>query len=97
MEERLDQLFKRLATTPPDRSLDFLDVEVVRTIVKQRREARTTSALEPIRFASIGMALAMGVTVGGFTAANALTPASQPGAFPMAADLAPSSLLEGGR
>lgn len=97
MEERLDQLLRRLATTPPDRSLDSLDIEVGRAIAKQRLEARTASALGPIRFASIGLALAMGVTVGGFTAANALTAAHRPGDFQMAADLAPSSLLEGSR
>ena len=97
MNERLDRLLDRLASAPADRSLDFLDVEVGRTINKRRNEARTASALAPVRVASVGLALAMGVTVGGVTAATAIVTPPQPGVFSMAADLAPSTLLEYGR
>ena len=97
MDERLDQLFERLAAAPADRSLDFLDFEVGRDIRRRRTEARAASALVPVRFASIGLALAMGVTVGGVIAATAIVAPHQPGAFAMAANLAPSTLLEDGR
>jgi hypothetical protein len=97
MEERLDHLFERMSATPADRSLDMLDLEIGRAISRRRREARTATALAPVRMASIGLALAMGVTVGGVTAATAIVAPPQPGAFALAGDLAPSALLEGAR
>lgn len=97
MTERLDRLFEQLAAAPADRSLDFLDVEVGRAIGKRRSDARTASALAPIRVASIGLTLAMGVIAGGVSTAAATGAPRQPGAFPVAASLAPSTLLDGGR
>jgi hypothetical protein len=97
MDERLDQLLERLAATPAERSLNFLEFEVGRAISKQRGSAQTASALAPVRIASIGLALAMGVTVGGVTAATAIVAPRPAGAFSMAANLAPSTLLEDGR
>lgn len=97
MDERLDQLFERLAAMPAERSLNLLDFEVGRAISKLRGAARAASALAPVRVASIGLALAMGVTVGGVTAATAIVTPRPAGAFSTAASLAPSTLLEDGR
>ena len=97
MDKRLDQLLERLARTPADRSLDSLDIEVGRAIGRRRREVGTASALAPVRVASVGLALAMGVTVGGVIAATALVTPSEPGVFSLAASLAPSTLLADGR
>jgi hypothetical protein len=94
MDKRLDQLFEQLAAAPADRSLDFLDFEVGRAIGRRRGEARIASALAPVRVASVGLALAMGVTVGGVTA---IVAPLQPASFSMAANLAPSTLLDSGR
>lgn len=97
MDDRLDQLFERLAATPTDRSMDLLDLEIGRAIGRRRGETRTAAALAPVRMASVGMALAMGVTVGGVIAATAIGVPRQPGAFLLAGNLAPSALLEDAR
>lgn len=96
MGARLDRVFEQLAARPADRSLESLDLEVVRAIRKRRSDARTASALAPVRIASVGMALAMGVAVGAVTAAAIETP-RQPGVSLMASRLAPSTLLDAGR
>ncbi|HQR88588.1 MAG: hypothetical protein B7Y81_16880 [Caulobacter sp. 32-67-35] len=95
MSERLDELVARLAASPTDRSLDGLDGEVGRSIAHRRREVRTLAALAPVRVASVGLALAMGVTAGGAVAASALVGPHPYGTFSVAANLAPSTLLEG--
>jgi hypothetical protein len=97
MSDRLDELVARLAGSPTDRSLEELEAELGRSIALRRREARAVSLMAPVRFASIGLALAMGVTAGA-AAATATVIASHPySAFSSGAHLAPSSLLEGGR
>ena len=95
MNERLDRLVDRLAASPPDRSLDHFEAQVTWGIARRRARARAASALAPVRAASIGLALAMGVTVGGFTAAELIVAPRASGAFSAAADLAPSTLLDG--
>lgn len=95
MNERLDELVAHLATGPLDRSLDGLEAEVSRSIATRRRDARTAAALAPVRVASIGLALAMGVTVGSAVAAGAAVTMHPYGTFSAAAHLAPSTLLEG--
>ena len=94
MNERLDHLVDRLAASPTDRSLDHLEAQVSRGIAGRQAQARTAAAMAPVRVASIGLALAMGVTVGGVTAASSIGSPRLAGAFG-AADLAPSTLLEG--
>ena len=94
MDQRLDPLLQRLATSATDRSLDRFDAEVNRGVARWRDRARTAAALAPIGVASIALALAMGVTVGGLTAALSVAAPHASGAFSMAADLAPSTLLE---
>ncbi len=95
MSERLDDLLGRLAAAPIDRRLDGLEADVGRAIRRRRADARTRTSLAPVRIASIGLALAMGITAGGVTAAVAMAQPRPAGAFSGAADLAPSTLLEG--
>ena len=97
MSERLDELVARLARAPIDRALDNLDAEIGRTILLHRREARTASALAPVRVASVGLALAMGLTAGGAVAVMAPVASPAFGVFSSAGHLAPSTLLEGRR
>ena len=97
MSDRLDELVRRLAGSPADRPLDGLEADIGRRILESRREARTTTALAPVRIASVGLALAMGITVGGVTAAAAMAGTRPSGVFSAATQLAPSTLLEGRR
>jgi hypothetical protein len=97
MSDRLDDLVGRLSATPIDRGLDRLEADVGRAIQRRRGEVHTTALLAPVRIASIGLALAMGVTAGGVTAAAAIAGPRTSGVFSGAADLAPSTLLEGRR
>jgi hypothetical protein len=97
MSDRLDELVDRLAGSPTDRVLEGLEAEVGRRIRVSRQEARTTTILAPVRVASIGLALAMGITAGGLTAAGAMAGPRSPGVFSGTTDLAPSTLLEGRR
>jgi hypothetical protein len=96
MSERLDDLIARLAASPTDRRLDGLESEIGRRIGVRRREARTALALAPVRVASIGIALALGVTAGGAAATAAIMTPKAFGTFSAGANLAPSTLLERG-
>ncbi|MBC7669509.1 MAG: hypothetical protein H7236_13930 [Gemmatimonadaceae bacterium] len=96
MSERLDELVARLAASPMDRSLDGLDGEIGRSIADRRIHAGTSAALAPVRVASVGLALVLGVAVGGAVATSAIVAPHHYGTFAIAANLAPSTLLEGG-
>lgn len=96
MSERLDELVARLAETPTDRTLENLEVELGRSILLRRREAKTSTALIPVRVASVGLALAMGVTAGSAIAASLMMAPHPYGTFSTSAHLAPSTLLEDG-
>ena len=52
--------------------------------------------LAPIRVASVGVALAIGITTGGMAAATTPSQPRQVSPFSAVAHLAPSTLLEGG-
>ena len=97
MDERLDSLVERLAALPTDRSLDHFDADVDRGRVRWEALAHVSRALAPVNVASVGLALAIGLTVGGATAAASVAVTHPPVAFPVASELAPSTLLEGGR
>jgi hypothetical protein len=97
MSERFDELVARLATSPTDRALDGFDAEIGRTITERRQEARTLAALTPVRVASVGLALAIGVTTGVAATASKIVEPHPYGTFEVAANLAPSTLLEGDR
>ena len=95
MRDDLDLLIAGLAAARADRSLDGLEQAVVRSVAQQREDIRATNALAPIRVASIGVALAIGVTTGGVAAATSVSQPRQLSPFSAAAHLAPSTLLEG--
>ena len=95
MSDQLDSLVERLAAAPTDRSLDHFEADVGRGVARWRARAQTARTLAPVRIASIGLALAMGVTVGGVTAAASIAVPRAQGVFSTATDLAPSTLLEG--
>lgn len=97
MSDRLDELIERLAGSPTERSLEGLESVVGSGILVHRRDARVARLLAPVRAASIGMALALGVTAGGLTAAGTIAGPRSTGVFAGGADLAPSTLLEGRR
>lgn len=96
MQDDMDHLMTRLAAVGPERSLDGFEQAVLRGVAQQREDIRATRALAPIRVASIGMALAIGVTAGGVAAATSISQPRQLSPFSAAAHLAPSTLLEGG-
>lgn len=94
MNARIDDLVETLASTPADRSLDGFEYEVGRRIARGRLEARTRSAIAPVRIAAVAVGLLVGVTAGGFAAASSFETARQHNTLSVSA-LAPSTLLEG--
>jgi hypothetical protein len=93
MSHQLDALIHELAAQPPDRPLDRLEAGVLRLVARQRDARRVSAALAPVRFASVSLAVAIGLTTG---AAAAVAPAPrQFDAFAIAGHLTPSTLLEG--
>ena len=95
MRNDLDHLMSRLADARPERSLDGFEHVVLQGVAKRREEIQAAQALTPVRVASIGVALAIGVTTGGMAAASTLTQPPQVSPFSTVAHLAPSTLLEG--
>jgi hypothetical protein len=95
MRDDLDEVMARLAAGGVERSLDGFEDAVLRGIAQRREEVRTTQALSSYRVASIGLALAIGVTAGGMAAARTFGQPGQFSPFSTAAHLAPSTLLEG--
>lgn len=92
MNQRLDHLVEQLAAAAPDRTLEGFEADVSRGIVARRARSRASVALAPVGVASVGLALAFGLAAGGVTAATTAEPKAQ--AFLIAANLAPSTLLE---
>lgn len=99
MSDRIDELIARLAAAPPDHPLQALEGEISAAVsARARTEARVERALAPLGAASVGLALVLGLAVGGMTAAGAAAkPGHDAGAFSVAPALAPSTLLEGDR
>ncbi len=96
MSERLDALMASLAASQVDHDLNNLEGAVERRIAARRRELKATAALTPIRVASVGLALAVGVTAGGAVAGGLARQTPSLASYSAGAYLAPSSLLEGG-
>ncbi|MCX7587800.1 hypothetical protein [Phenylobacterium sp. 58.2.17] len=95
MSHRLDVLIRELAAQPSDYPLDRLEAAVLGVMRRRRHERQVAAALAPVRFASVSLAVAIGLTTGG---AAALAAASTPrsfDAFAIAGHLTPSTLLEG--
>jgi len=97
MPNDLDDLLNRLAREAPDASLDGLEDAVLGAVARRRDALRAARALAPVRVASLGLALAVGVTAGGMAAATTLAEPHRLDTFSSSAHLAPSTLLEGGR
>lgn len=97
MSDGLDARIARLAAEPTPRRLDGLEADVARSIVARRLEAAASAALAPVRLASVGLALAIGITAGSAVATAAVLSPRSYGTFSAAAHLAPSTLLEGRR
>jgi hypothetical protein len=92
MTDRLDHLVARLAAAPTDRSLEAFEAQLAADIRRHDRAQNEARVLAPIGLASVAVALALGVTVGGMTAAISTPPADR--TLLTVAALAPSSLLE---
>lgn len=92
MDNRLDELFGRLAVGPVDRSLEGLEHEVGRAIARRRSEARTAAALAPVQLASVALALVVGAA-GGLGATSTVLAHTYGTPFTRGAELAPSTLL----
>ena len=97
MSHELDHLLVGLAASEPDRSLMRLDARVLESIARRREDTQSNASLAPWRVASVGLALALGVTAGGMAAATTAAEPRQLSTFSTDAHLAPSTLLEGGR
>jgi hypothetical protein len=97
MAQDLDQLLAGLAQAEPDRPLRGLEAHVLRGIARRREETRANATLAPLRVASVGIAVAIGVTAGGMVAARTAVEPRQLNTFSTDAQLAPSTLLEAGR
>ena len=97
MRDDLDQLMTQVAVDRNARSLDGLEEAVLNGVRQRREDISATRAITPIRLASVGLALAIGVTAGGMAAATTLLEPRQLSPFSTEAHLAPSTLLDGGR
>ena len=95
MRDDLDDLMSRLAAVGPQRSLEGFEHVVLQGVARRRDDIQAAQALTPVRVASIGVALAIGVTTGGMAAASTLMQPPQVSPFSTVAHLAPSTLLEG--
>jgi hypothetical protein len=95
MTRDLDDWMAALAAAPTDRSLASLETAVGSEIAARRHQARTLRALAPVQVATIGVALAMGLTAGGAVAITSIRTPPPAGAFAAATQLAPSTLLDG--
>lgn len=97
MADDLDRLLARLADVPDAPALAGLEDAVVRDLRRRRQAAAATRALAPVRAASLGLAVALGVAAGGMAAATTLSDPRGFDSFSASARLAPSTLLEGQR
>ncbi|ADU15443.1 hypothetical protein Astex_3834 (plasmid) [Asticcacaulis excentricus CB 48] len=96
MSSRLEKLITILNSGASADRLTGLETDVMQGINERRQEFRVISAVAPFGFASIGLAMAIGVFVGSLAALGSMekstgTPLNS------GARLAPSSLLESDR
>ena len=96
MSDGLDSLLDQLRAAEVGRPPSGLEADVMAGVARFEAERRTATALVPFRVAAVGLALAVGVTAGGLTAARTMAGGPEAGSFLASADLAPSTLLGGG-
>lgn len=94
MTDDLDRMLARLRQDTGGPSLQGFETDVLRSIAARRDAASAARALAPVRFASVAMALVMGVAAGG-TAVTVAMAKPRFDTFSTSAPLAPSTLLEG--
>ena len=97
MSHELDRLLARLAASDLDQPLTWLDARVLESIARRREDTQANTRLAPLRVATVGAAVALGVTAGGMAAATTAAEPRQLSTFSADAHLAPSTLLDGGR
>lgn len=94
MSHDLDQLMGRLAATEVAMP-ENLEEAILATIAGRRDDRRLSGMLAPVRVASIGLAVAIGISAGEFAAVTAAAEPRQFSTFSSEPHLAPSTLLEG--
>lgn len=72
-----------------------LEQAILATIAERRDDRRLSCVLTPVRVASIGLAMAIGISAGEFAAVTATAEPRQFSTFSSDPHLAPSTLLEG--
>ena len=95
MSHQLDTLIHDLAAQPSDYPLDRLEAAVLGVMACQRQAKQATAGLGPVRFASVSLAVAIGLAAGGAAAVSATSTPRQFDVFAIAGHLTPSTLLEG--
>ena len=95
MTDKLNDLLTRLAHQPLDRSLTRLELDVQRVLSERQHSPFAWAIFEPLQFATLSLALFIGITIGGINGASKATTTQ---ASLMAPDmkLAVSTILEGG-
>lgn len=97
MRDDVNKLLTGLAASEPDRSLVGFETAVLRDIAVRREAIRISRMTSAYRAATVSVALAIGVTAGGFAAATTAAQPRQVNPFSASTHLAPSNLLEGGQ
>lgn len=95
MTDKLTELLTRLARQPLDRSLMGLELDVQRALRERQHNGFSWPTFEPLQFATLSVALFIGITIGGI---NGASKAATPQAHLLVPDmkLAVSTILEGG-
>ena len=93
MSHDLDERLRRLAASPPDRSLDLVEPAVWSRVSARRAARAEAAAVRPFAAAGVVGALVLGLVAGGRDTEPA--PSSELAVFSPRAALAPSTLLGG--
>lgn len=95
MTDKLNDLLARLAGQPLDRSLAGLELDVQRALQGQQYNPFAWFVFEPLQFATLSVALFIGITIGGINGASKAT-ISEASLLAPDMKLAVSTILEGG-
>lgn len=95
MTDKLNELLTRLARQPLDRSLAGLESDVQRALNERHYNTFAWFVFEPLQFATLSVALLVGITIGGINGASKAT-ISEASLLAPDMKLAVSTILEGG-